>query len=209
MSFKIRKISTNDAKFLFDSRNEDTSRNFSTNNRNLSFENHKNWLNNFIKNKNKIGYIFFNNKNIKIGYVRFDLTKSDANVSIFVHKKFRNKGISKKILELAEKKIKNKQFKAVVKKNNLKSIALFSSLNYYKYKSVKNFILMKKNPKKNIKQYIKIIDQIEKVRKKNNSNWMDILKIAFKHSPKETALIMKNIYNYDNKIGFLSKKLTK
>ena len=38
---------------------------------------------------------------------------------------------------------------------------------------------------------------------------MDLLRIAFKHSPREAAKIMANIYKYDNKIGILSKKLSK
>ena len=29
------------------------------------------------------------------------------------------------------------------------------------------------------KNYLKIISEIEKVRKKNNKNWMDILRVAF------------------------------
>ena len=62
---------------------------------------------------------------------------------------------------------------------------------------------MKKN-----KNYIKIINDIEKIRSKNNINWMKILKIAFKYSPNETAKVMSNIYNSDNKISKLVKKLT-
>ena len=34
--------------------------------------------------------------------------------------------------------------------------------------------------KKKTTYYLKVINQIEKVRKKNNKNWMDVLKIAFK-----------------------------
>ena len=62
---------------------------------------------------------------------------------------------------------------------------------------------MKKN-----KNYIKNINDIEKIRSKNNINWMKILKIAFKNSPQETAKVMSNIYNSDNKISKLVKKLT-
>ena len=64
---------------------------------------------------------------------------------------------------------------------------------------------MKKNQKR--KNLNKIINDIEKIRKKNNSNWMDILRVAFKFSPKETAKIMSQIYQQDNKISKLSKKL--
>ena len=63
--------------------------------------------------------------------------------------------------------------------------------------------------KKNKKKYLKLISQIENIRKKNNGNWMDLLKVAFKYSPKETAKIMSNIYLDDKKISNLVKKLTR
>jgi len=56
---------------------------------------------------------------------------------------------------------------------------------------------------------LKIIDQIENTRKKNNKNWMDILRIAFEKAPEETALIMSNIYKEDSEISKLVKKLAK
>jgi len=57
------------------------------------------------------------------------------------------------------------------------------------------------------KKYIKIINEIEKIRSKNNTSWMNILKIAYKYNPKETAKIMSKIYIDDNKISKLVKKL--
>ena len=63
--------------------------------------------------------------------------------------------------------------------------------------------------KKISEKYIKVIDQIEKVRKKNNTNWMDILRVAYSYAPKKTANIMARIYRDDNKISKLAKKLTK
>ena len=61
--------------------------------------------------------------------------------------------------------------------------------------------------KKNEKYYLNLINKIEKIRSKNNGNWMDILKIAFKYSPEETAKVMKNIYSDDSKISAIVKKL--
>jgi hypothetical protein len=61
--------------------------------------------------------------------------------------------------------------------------------------------------KKISKNYLKIISQIENIRKKNNVNWMNILRIAFKDSPKATAKIMSKIYSDDKRIGTLVKKL--
>ena len=55
--------------------------------------------------------------------------------------------------------------------------------------------------------YLKIISQIESIRKKNNVNGMNILRIAFKYSPKATAKVMSKIYIDDQRISSLVKKL--
>lgn len=57
------------------------------------------------------------------------------------------------------------------------------------------------------KDYGKIINKIEKIRGKNNTTWMNIVRIAFKHAPKETARVISKIYLYDKKISDLVKKL--
>ena len=68
---------------------------------------------------------------------------------------------------------------------------------------------MKKRNNHKITKYLKIIKQIENIRKKNNVNWMNLLRLAFKNSPEKTAKIMSIIYADDNKIGKLVKKLIK
>ena len=55
--------------------------------------------------------------------------------------------------------------------------------------------------------YNKIISKIEKTRKKNNKNWMDILRLAFKSSPVEASKILSEIYKEDKNISVLAKKL--
>ncbi len=68
---------------------------------------------------------------------------------------------------------------------------------------------MRRINKEMTKKYLIIIKRIEKIRKKNNVNWMNLLRLAFKHSPKQAARIMSKIYIDDNNIGKLVKKLTK
>ena len=68
---------------------------------------------------------------------------------------------------------------------------------------------MKKKDEKPFNYYLKIIDEIEKIRGKNNTNWMNILRLSFKNSPKETAKILSQIYLDDRRISKLAKKLTK
>ncbi len=66
---------------------------------------------------------------------------------------------------------------------------------------------MKKKHNKNLKKNLKIISQIEKLRSKNNSNWMDIVRVALKHAPKESTKIVQGILSMDSKIQKVAKKL--
>ena len=59
------------------------------------------------------------------------------------------------------------------------------------------------------KNSYKLISKIQKVRSKNNVNWMDMLRLAFKHDPKSASKIMSQIYSDDKKISKLVKKLIK
>ena len=54
---------------------------------------------------------------------------------------------------------------------------------------------------------LNLINQIQKIRSKNNSNWMDILRLGFKHDPKKASKIMSQIYLDDQKISKIVKKL--
>ncbi len=57
--------------------------------------------------------------------------------------------------------------------------------------------------------YLKIIDKIEKIRSKNNVNWMNILRLAFKLDPKKASKIMSKINYDDKKISVLLNQLSK
>ena len=65
-----------------------------------------------------------------------------------------------------------------------------------------------KDKGKKVEYYLKIIDEIEKVRTSNNMNWMDVLRLAFIHAPQEAKKLMKKIDHEDNRISGLVKKLS-
>ena len=60
--------------------------------------------------------------------------------------------------------------------------------------------------KKDIK---KVFNEIEKIRSKNNKNWMNLLRLSYDVKPKETIEIINQILNKDEKLISLAKKLTK
>jgi len=55
---------------------------------------------------------------------------------------------------------------------------------------------------------LEIIDKIEKIRSKNNINWMNILRVAFKYAPEEARDIVGKINSDDQRISGLLKKLS-
>tara|TARA_B100002052_G_C15503948_1_gene428473 strand:+ start:163 stop:360 length:198 start_codon:yes stop_codon:yes gene_type:complete len=58
------------------------------------------------------------------------------------------------------------------------------------------------------KKYLKIINKIEKIRSKNNVNWMSILKLAFRHAPREASKLVRKVNSEDKKISSLLNKLS-
>jgi hypothetical protein len=59
------------------------------------------------------------------------------------------------------------------------------------------------------KKYNIIINKVQKIRARNNKNWMDLLKLAFKYAPKDATKIMKRINISDTQISKEIKKLQK
>ena len=60
---------------------------------------------------------------------------------------------------------------------------------------------------KNYNQSIKIVNKIQKIRSKNNKNWMDLLRLSLRLDYKATSNILSQIYRDDKKITALIKKL--
>jgi hypothetical protein len=64
-----------------------------------------------------------------------------------------------------------------------------------------------KNKNKQIEYYLEIIDEVEKVRARNNVNWMDVLRLAFTHAPEEAKNLMQKINTSDDEISKQLKRL--
>ena len=65
---------------------------------------------------------------------------------------------------------------------------------------------MTKNIKK-IKQGIKLVNQIQKIRSKNNKNWMDLLRLSLKLDFDLTSKILREICKDDKRISNLAQKI--
>ena len=52
-----------------------------------------------------------------------------------------------------------------------------------------------------------LIDQIQAIRSKNNKCWMDIMRVAMKHAPKDTKALLREIEINDREISALNSQL--
>ena len=201
----IKKTVKEDSKLFYQLRNDKLNRRFFFNSKKIEFDEHKKWFeNNYSKN---YYFTFFYNKK-KIGYIRGDSLNDTISISITIDKKFRKKNIKIKYFELFEKKIKvNSILFAKVLNKNTNSSQFFEKNKFSLLKKDRNILTYYKIHHKDYEKYLSAIGKIENIRKGNNINWMNILRVAFTNSPMEASKIFKKIYSDDKTISHLSKKL--
>ena len=201
----IKKTVKEDSKLFYQLRNDKLNRRFFFNSKKIEFDEHKKWFENNYS-KNYYFTCFYNKK--KIGYIRGDSLNDTISISITIDKKFRKKNIATKCFELFEKKIKvNSILFAKVLNKNTNSSQFFEKNKFSLLKKDGNILTYYKIHHKDYEKYLSAIGKIENIRKGNNINWMNILRVAFTNSPIEASKIFKKIYSDDKTISYLSKKL--
>ncbi len=201
----IKKTSLSDKQIYFDIRNNNKNRKNSLNSNKIKINDHNKW---FKKNyKNKYYFTCYKDKS-KIGYIRGDILGDTIIVSIALVNENQNKNVGSYCLNLFEKKINiNCILIAKVKKKNRMSAHFFEKNGFIKLSTLKDVFTYYKIKNNSSIQYLNAINKIEDVRKNNNINWMNILRIAFKSSPEQTSKVFKGIHISDKKINKLTKKL--
>lgn len=197
----LRLSTINDAQLLLDWRNDELTRLNSFNNEVISLENHLNWFQKSLLSPNREIYIA-EIKGFPIGTIRVDINDDNSKeLSWTVAPSQRGKGYGNLILNTFISTHPS-VYIAQIKEENLPSIKMVKK---------NGFVLLSKENSnltfiKKLSDF-EIINAIQNIRNKNNVNWMDILRIAFKHAPEETRTVFKRITNSDDEIGNLSKLL--
>jgi len=208
MKLYLKKVKRNDENFLYKLRNESSIIRNSLNYSKITKVEHAKWFKN-ADTKSLILIAYLNKK--RIGTVRLEKSDSRIDVSIALKSIFQRKGYGAELIKQSEKFIKkNTILIAKIKKKNIRSLKIFLKNNYsilIKNKIITVYKIFKNNSENS--SYDKIISRIETIRKKNNINWMNILKLSFQLDSAKTKLIFKKIYFDDNKINKLSKKILK
>ena len=208
MKLYLKKVKRNDENFLYKLRNESSIIRNSLNSSKITKVEHAKWFKKAGE-KSLILIAYLNKK--RIGVVHLKKNDSSIVVSIALKSIFQRKGYGAELIKQSEKFIKkNTILIAKIKKQNIRSLKIFLKNNYsilIKNKLITVYKIFQKNSENS--SYDKIISRIETIRKKNNINWMNILKLSFQLDSAKTKLIFKKIYFEDNKINKLSKKILK
>jgi len=198
---KLRKAIFNDWKILLDWRNDPLTRKNSFTQEIIKEENHKKWFKKNLTDKTSNVFILENKIGVPVGTIRAD--EGDDNhylLSWNISPNYRKKGYGSLILNLF---LQNKIdiFTAEIKPENIYSVKMVLK-NGFKQVDNKTYVKDLR-----IMTDLEIIDAVETVRTKNNKNWMDILRVAFKHAPEESRPILAEINKSDGQISKLLDKL--
>ncbi len=138
----IRLVEKKDIEFVFNLSNEEEVRKNSFNSEFISFEDHKEWFNNQIKNSKKLFYIL-EYKKFPVGQVRFTKNKDHSVIGISISKEYRGRGYAVEGLKIACNKYFEENYLpifAYIKKNNRASLKAFekAGFRYLRDAQVKN-----------------------------------------------------------------------
>ncbi len=144
---KLKPAKFCDVKFLFDLRNDPTTRSNSFSQEKIKMSEHVNWFKKVSASKNIFIYIVFNEFKKKIGQVRFEVSKGQAEISIAISKNFRNRGYGLEVVSVSsmfflDKFPLVKSILARIKKSNVASVGVFEKAGYKILKEKKGVLLL-------------------------------------------------------------------
>ena len=203
----IRPAEFSDWKLLLDWRNDPQTRQNSISSAEILEENHKQWLQ--ITLESDVRKIFIYELENPVGTIRLDIINGEKILSWTVAPDVRGKGIGSEMLKQFVEQYPGEYFAEILPENKA-SLVMAGKVGFKVIDSKEKPFW--KAPNTLLTYYsgvtdLQIIDAIQQVRNKNNVNWMDILRIAFKYAPEETREVFKKITDSDDEIGKLSRKL--
>lgn len=209
---RLRDATPEDADCLLLWRNDAKTRAASFQDKMVSQAEHRDWLKNSLVDSDRLILIAELDRRA-VGMLRFDkLTNYTALISILIAPQDQNKGFARTVLSLGVKMrpFGCQNFTAEIKPDNIQSQRLFQNAGFQQTQRHEGRLIYdyKEKNMSDKTKYDLIIDDIEAVRTRNNKNWMDILRLAFRHSPQEAAAILREIYKEDKEISDLAARLT-
>ena len=146
-SFKVRRLTLRHCFFLFKLRNSDSSRKWFANQNQVRVSEHLIW---FIKLITKPGSIAFvcEQGGLNLGVIYICRDSNSAMISVNVAEEYRSMGVASKLLASVQREARRKKIASLfakVKKDNIASINLFLSENFFISHQDSEFFFFKKN----------------------------------------------------------------
>lgn len=132
----LKPVKLNDAKFLLELRNDQTTRENSLQQEKIDFIDHVNWLKKVLVDKKRSLFTIYNKKDKnKIGQMRFDIAGKQAKISIALKPEYRGKGYGEEVVRygmnyFAVKHDNVNKIIAEIKQNNKASLFTFKKCGY-------------------------------------------------------------------------------
>ena len=138
VDIKIRNAKETDSKDVFKWRNDEITREMSHSPEIIEWENHIRWYSNSLNSERRILLICEDDRNGKIAIIRFDISESNAVISINLNPSHRGKGLARSCLigsiEFFSKEYtKIKNLIAEIKEDNIASQKTFLGIGFTKY----------------------------------------------------------------------------
>lgn len=197
----FNKIKFSDWALLLEWRNHPKVRNSSINTGIIEEETHKKYITNLIERKDRTQYIFEYKGNY-IGYVREDINKDGNELSYLINPKEHGKGYGTLMMK-EFLNTRNGKFFLHIKKDNIASIKMAEKNGFVKKQLVNNTYKLELYKMTDLE----IINKVEQIRKGNNVNWMDLVRLAFEIAPDRARPIFKKINESDGEISKLLDQL--
>jgi len=206
MPVTVRHAIMHDADKLLEWRNDPETIRFSTTNTGVSKDEHRTWIEGKLKSEETMILIGCDSASgEEMGVVRFDAHDEHFwIVSINLAPTWRGRKMAAPLLDEAVAVFGNEHtaiLTAYVKQDNIASRKVFERCGFALYEeNEEQLTYMNK---------VLIINEIESVRSRNNVNWMNLMRLAFRVAPHEAEEIFKNVNKDDGTIAGLLKTLTR
>jgi len=202
---KLRKADFPDESLLLYWRNDEITRKNATCQDIVKNDEHKLWLKKTILDPN-VTLLIMEDEGVPVGTIRSNkISPSEYELSWTISPDYRRMGYGFKILKLFLKN-KPETFIAKIMPSNKASIKMALKNGFKLISQDEGGLLTYKKMRK--RTDLEIIDEVEKVRTKNNVNWMDILRLAFTHAPEDARQLMGRVNEHDQHISNLLQELS-
>jgi len=204
----LRSVNFDDWSLLLEWRNDPVTRENSINPEIVEEESHKTWLLNSLKNSNREIYILEDNS-IPVGTIRSDKNNDNKYfLSWTISPEHRGKGYGAKMLELFLQN-RSGEYLAEIYEYNISSIKMVEKLNFKLLSTDIPDMPLLFYKKLGKRTDLEIIDEIEEIRAKNNTHWMDAVRLCFELDPPKARKIFQDIKACDARINELTEELAK